>query len=164
MWTVKEVPAYRKSLQSPSSRQSTILEFFWRWRQQYPLNRRYKLTTLQGAIAQKTQKAISTSVTVSDITSFKHFLPPFSSWQFRLSLHAIKDKFKNIFNRTRDLIEILKMFVYLSTYIRHIVVCIFLDCNKYVFTVIPLMSVSVVLFITLTHATPHLKIPRRCHS
>lgn len=134
MWTVKEVPAYRKSLQSPSSGQSTILEFFWRWRQQYPLNRRYKLITPQGAIAQKSQKAISTSVTVSDITSFKHFLPSFSSWQFRLSLHALKDKFKSSVNRTRDFIEIQKMFVYLSTYIRRIGVCIFLNCNKYVFS------------------------------
>jgi len=36
--------------------------------------------------------------------------------------------------------------------------------TSYVFTVIPLMSVSVVLLITITRATAHLKIPRCCHS
>lgn len=133
MWTVKEVPAYRKIMKSSFSGQSNVLEFFWRWRPHYPLKCRYQLTTPQDAIAQKKQKTISTSVTVSDITSFKHFLPSLSSWQIRLPLHATKDKFNSNVIITRNIIEILKMFAYLNMYAyikRRIVVCMFLDCNK----------------------------------
>jgi hypothetical protein len=63
-------------------------------------------------------------------TSFKHFLLSLSSWQIRPQLHAVKDEFKSILTRTRNIIEILKMFAYLRKYIKRcIVVCIFLYWN-----------------------------------